>query len=283
MRESTHFRGQSSTSPAIDLQPAGLVQSRGAIGRADRACGSPDRGGAIARRRRRPDRPAADRADVAVHPVRDPRRPAGRPNVAAAADGGCRSAARRGAARNPRADRSQSADIALARACRLRSGVRHGRLQRGRPGAGAVAGVVATASRRQCADRTGATVAFASGPAVGGVLVGWVGAAPGVRFRCRAFCCRGGVARRDLRAGATIHATAPPAAGDQGRGSLCLHHPLLRPVFITQFIFNTASFLCSRCSYPMRCVVSRCRQQALAPRSQCTASAWYSARCWRRG
>src|SRR6202140_1893114 len=45
------------------------------------------------------------------------------------------------------------------------------------------------------------TVAFASGPALGGVLVGWVGAV------------------------------------------FVSQHPLLRPVFITQFIFNTASFL----------------------------------------
>src|SRR6202140_2518669 len=45
------------------------------------------------------------------------------------------------------------------------------------------------------------TVAFASGPALGGVLVGWVGAV------------------------------------------FVFNHPLLRPVFVTQFIFNTGSFL----------------------------------------
>ena len=42
---------------------------------------------------------AADRADAAVHPVRDPRRPARRPHLAALADGGLRSAARGGACR----------------------------------------------------------------------------------------------------------------------------------------------------------------------------------------
>ena len=62
-----------------------------------------------ARRRRRPDRPAADRADAAVHPVRDPGRPARRPHLAALADGGRGSAAGRGAARHPAADRARRA------------------------------------------------------------------------------------------------------------------------------------------------------------------------------
>jgi len=87
------------------------------------------------------------------------------------------------------------------------------------------------------------TIAFACGPALGGVLVGWVGAAPA--FGCAAALSvvavvllsgiyeppRKPVARRhplqDIKEGAVF----------------VLHHPLLRPVFITQFIFNTASFL----------------------------------------
>ena len=95
-------------SPARDLQPPGLVQSRRAIGRADRAGRRPDRRRAAARRRRRPDRPAADRADAAIHPVRDPRGPARRPHLAALADGGLGSAARRGAGGNPAPDLARS-------------------------------------------------------------------------------------------------------------------------------------------------------------------------------
>ena len=87
------------------------------------------------------------------------------------------------------------------------------------------------------------TVAFASGPALGGVLVGWVGAAPAFGFAAALSVMavvllsgiyepvRSPVPRRhplqDIREGAVF----------------VLHHPLLRPVFITQFIFNTASFL----------------------------------------
>jgi MFS family permease len=67
------------------------------------------------------------------------------------------------------------------------------------------------------------TVAFASGPALGGVLVGWVGAAPAFGFAA-ALSAIAVV----LLAGLYEPARAPAP---------------LRPVFITQFIFNTASFL----------------------------------------
>jgi predicted MFS family arabinose efflux permease len=53
------------------------------------------------------------------------------------------------------------------------------------------------------------TVAFAGGPALGGVLVGWVGAV------------------QDIKEGAVF----------------VLHHPLLRPVFVTQFVFGAGWFV----------------------------------------
>ena len=151
-RESSHVRHRT----AADLQPPGMVQSRRAIGRTDRAGRSPNRRGADARRRRRPDRAVANRADAAVYPVRDSRRIARRPHFAARADGGLGSAARRGAARNSRADLVQPADLAAARAARLCRGMRNGRLQRGGAGAGAVIGAAAIAAFGQCADRAGA-------------------------------------------------------------------------------------------------------------------------------
>ncbi|NOJ49362.1 MFS transporter [Bradyrhizobium archetypum] len=87
------------------------------------------------------------------------------------------------------------------------------------------------------------TVAFASGPALGGVLVGWIGAAPAFGF----------AAALSVIAVVLLSGVYEPPRAPQPRrhplqeikegAAFVLHHPLLRPVFITQFIFNTASFL----------------------------------------
>ena len=87
------------------------------------------------------------------------------------------------------------------------------------------------------------TVAFASGPALGGVLVGWVGAAPAFGFAAAL-----SVIAVVLLSGIYEPARAPaprrhPMQDIKEGAAFVLHHPLLRPVFITQFIFNTASFL----------------------------------------
>ena len=87
------------------------------------------------------------------------------------------------------------------------------------------------------------TVAFACGPALGGMLVGWIGGAPA--FGCAAALsliaawCLGSISE-------TARAPAPrshPLAEIKEGAAFVLHHPLLRPVFVTQFIFNTAHFL----------------------------------------
>jgi predicted MFS family arabinose efflux permease len=87
------------------------------------------------------------------------------------------------------------------------------------------------------------TIAFASGPALGGVLVGWVGAAPAFGFAAAlsviAVVLLSGIFE-------PVRAPAPrrhPLQEIKEGAAFVLHHPLLRPVFITQFIFNTASFL----------------------------------------
>jgi len=87
------------------------------------------------------------------------------------------------------------------------------------------------------------TIAFASGPALGGVLVGWVGAAPAFGFAAAlsviAVVLLSGIYE-------PVRAPAPrrhPLQEIREGANFVLHHPLLRPVFITQFIFNTASFL----------------------------------------
>src|SRR5438128_8429759 len=87
------------------------------------------------------------------------------------------------------------------------------------------------------------TVAFASGPALGGVLVGWVGAAPAFGFAAAL-----SVIAVVLLSGIYEPARAPaprrhPLQDIKEGAAFVLHHKLLRPVFITQFIFNTASFL----------------------------------------
>ena len=87
------------------------------------------------------------------------------------------------------------------------------------------------------------TIAFASGPALGGVLVGWVGAAPAVGFAAAL-----SVVAVVLLSGIYEPARAPaprrhPLQEIKEGANFVLHHALLRPVFITQFIFNTASFL----------------------------------------
>jgi predicted MFS family arabinose efflux permease len=87
------------------------------------------------------------------------------------------------------------------------------------------------------------TVAFASGPALGGVLVGWVGAAPAFGFAAAL-----SVIAVVLLSGIYEPAREPtprrhPLQDIKEGASFVLHHALLRPVFITQFIFNTGSFL----------------------------------------
>jgi len=87
------------------------------------------------------------------------------------------------------------------------------------------------------------TVAFAGGPAIGGFLVGWVGAAPAFGFAAAL-----SVIAVVLLSGIYEPARMPaprrhPLQEIREGAAFVLHHSLLRPVFVTQFIFNTASFL----------------------------------------
>jgi predicted MFS family arabinose efflux permease len=87
------------------------------------------------------------------------------------------------------------------------------------------------------------TIAFASGPALGGVLVGWVGAAPAFGFAAAL-----SIVAVVLLSGIYEPARAPapprhPLQEIKEGAVFVFQHELLRPVFITQFIFNTGSFL----------------------------------------
>lgn len=87
------------------------------------------------------------------------------------------------------------------------------------------------------------TIAFAAGPALGGLLVGWTGAAT-------AF---GAAAILSVLAAVFLIGIQEPARQMTSRrhplheikegADFVFHHPMLRPVFVTQFVFNTAFFL----------------------------------------
>ena len=87
------------------------------------------------------------------------------------------------------------------------------------------------------------TIAFASGPALGGVLVGWLGAAPAFAFAAAlsvvAVVFLSGLYEPKRTATPRRH----PLHEIREGATFVLKHPLLRPVFVTQFIFNTGSFL----------------------------------------
>jgi predicted MFS family arabinose efflux permease len=87
------------------------------------------------------------------------------------------------------------------------------------------------------------TVAFASGPALGGVLVGWVGAAPAFGVAAAlsvvAVVLLAGIYEPERNPAPRRH----PLREIKEGAAFVFNHALLRPVFITQFIFNTASFL----------------------------------------
>jgi predicted MFS family arabinose efflux permease len=87
------------------------------------------------------------------------------------------------------------------------------------------------------------TIAFASGPALGGVLVGWVGAAPAFEFAAAL-----SVLAVVLLSGIYEPTRAPaprrhPLQEIKEGAVFVFQHSLLRPVFVTQFIFNIGSFL----------------------------------------
>jgi predicted MFS family arabinose efflux permease len=87
------------------------------------------------------------------------------------------------------------------------------------------------------------TVAFAGGPALGGMLVGWAGAAPAFGFAAAlsaiAVVLLAGIYEPARQPAPRRH----PLQDIREGASFVLHHPLLRPVFVTQFIFNTGWFV----------------------------------------
>ena len=87
------------------------------------------------------------------------------------------------------------------------------------------------------------TVAFASGPALGGVLVGWVGAAPAFGFAAALSAIAVVLLAGIYEPPRPVVPVRHPVQDIREGAAFVFNHALLRPVFITQFIFNTASFL----------------------------------------
>src|SRR6185295_18769514 len=87
------------------------------------------------------------------------------------------------------------------------------------------------------------TVAFAAGPALGGLLVGWLGAAPAFGFAASlsviAVTLLAGIYEPARRPAPARH----PLQEIREGVAFVYRHSLLRPVFATQFIFNVAAFL----------------------------------------
>jgi predicted MFS family arabinose efflux permease len=86
------------------------------------------------------------------------------------------------------------------------------------------------------------TVAFAGGPALGGLLVGWVGAASAFALAAAlsvaATVLLGGIKERPR----TLPPRRTPLRDIRAGAAFVSEHAMLRPIFITQFIFNVASF-----------------------------------------
>ena len=87
------------------------------------------------------------------------------------------------------------------------------------------------------------TVAFAAGPALGGALVGWVGGAPAFGFAAALSIAAVVMLARIHEPAREVTVRRHPLREIREGASFVFHHDLLRPVFVTQFIFNTASFL----------------------------------------
>src|SRR5262245_44985750 len=84
------------------------------------------------------------------------------------------------------------------------------------------------------------TAAFAAGPALGGALVGWIGGGPAFAVAA-AMSLAAVVLLAGVREPPRANGTPQHPLRDLREGAaFVLRHPYLRPILVTQFIFNTA-------------------------------------------
>jgi predicted MFS family arabinose efflux permease len=87
------------------------------------------------------------------------------------------------------------------------------------------------------------TVAFAGGPALGGLLVGWIGAGPAFGFAAALSVIAAVLLARIVEPVRQAITRRHPWQEIKEGAAFVFRHDLLRPVFVTQFIFNTAWFV----------------------------------------
>ena len=87
------------------------------------------------------------------------------------------------------------------------------------------------------------TTAFAAGPALGGVLVAWTGAATAFGVAAILSAAAAALLLRIQEPRRQAFVQRRPVQEIEEGARFVLHHPMLRPVFMTQFVFNTAFFL----------------------------------------
>jgi len=87
------------------------------------------------------------------------------------------------------------------------------------------------------------TIAFASGPALGGALVGWLGASPAFGVAAALSAIAVVLLAGLYEPARTAMPRRHPLQDIREGAAFVFHHALLRPVFVTQFIFNTGWFL----------------------------------------
>ena len=86
-------------------------------------------------------------------------------------------------------------------------------------------------------------LAFAAGPALGGALVGWSGAAPAFGFAAALSACAVFLLIGLNEPPRPLRPPRHPLEDIRVGARFVFRHPLLRPVFVTQFLFNTAFFI----------------------------------------
>lgn len=86
-------------------------------------------------------------------------------------------------------------------------------------------------------------LSFAAGPALGGALVGWSGAAPAFGFAAALSACAVFLLTGLNEPPRPARPPRHPLDDIREGARFVFRHPLLRPVFVTQFVFNTAFFI----------------------------------------
>jgi predicted MFS family arabinose efflux permease len=87
------------------------------------------------------------------------------------------------------------------------------------------------------------TIALAAGPAVGGALVGWIGGSPAFGIAATLSLCAVVLLAGINEPPRYLSSTRHPVRDVREGLAFVLHHRLLRPIFVTQFVFNTALFV----------------------------------------